>query len=187
LLVPSPEGGRERRLARVTAPYQDYQGLKLLAWSPDGKWLAVLDAPARLTSGLSLLSVETGERRKLTVPPATYDDFEPAFSPDGTRLAFVRHASRFAGDVYVLEMTRQMQVRGEPKRLTFDHRPNRSPVWTRDGRALLFTRYDLQGGPAYGRSRFRAGRAWSLSRSRPMRHLLWPSPLEEIGCSTHAR
>ncbi|MBV9306762.1 MAG: PD40 domain-containing protein [Acidobacteriaceae bacterium] len=38
-----------------------------------------------------------------------------------------------------------MQGRGEPKRLTADHRPNSSPVWMPDGRSLLFTRYNLPG------------------------------------------
>ena len=155
LLIPPLSGGRERRLAQVRAPYPDYRNLRLLAWSPDGKWLAVPDANSSgapqepfgpgIRSGISLLSMETGEKRKLTVPPATYDDFEPAFSPDGTRLAFVRHAGPSAGDVYVLEIPQQTQVRGEPKRLTSDHRPNSSPVWMHDGRSLLFARYHLPG------------------------------------------
>lgn len=146
LLIPELSGGRERRLAQVRAPYLDYRNLRLLAWWPDGKWLAVADArSSRAPFGLSLLSVDTGKKRTLTVPPAAYDDFEPAFSPDGTRLAFVRRASRFAGDLYALEMPQQMQTRGEPKRLTFDNRPNSSPVWTQDSRAVLFTRYALPG------------------------------------------
>ena len=145
-LIPTVAGGRERRLAKLAAPYAEYWNFRLLAWSPDSRWLAIPNArSARTTSGLSLLSVETGETRRLTLPPAAYDDFDPAFSPDGTRLAFVRYASRFAGDVYVLEMSREMWARGQPKRLTFDHRPNGSPVWTHDGRALLFTRYALPG------------------------------------------
>ncbi|MBV9306761.1 MAG: PD40 domain-containing protein [Acidobacteriaceae bacterium] len=116
LLIPPRPGGGERRLAQVRWPYTDYRNLRLLAWSPDGKWLALPDADSSdapqktlgpgVRVGISLLSVETGEKRKLTVPPATYDDFEPAFSPDGTRLAFVRFASRAAGDVYLLDVLR---------------------------------------------------------------------------------
>jgi Tol biopolymer transport system component len=155
LLIPPVPDGRQRRLAQVRAPYPEYRTLRLLAWSPDGKWLAVPDsnssgAPQErvgsgIRCGISLLSVETGEKRKLTVPPATYDDFEPAFSPDGARLAFVRHAGPMVGDVYVLEISQRTQVLGEPKRLTSDHRLNSSPVWTPDGRSLLFARYNLPG------------------------------------------
>ncbi len=175
LLIPPLAGASPRRLARVTAPYAAYRNLKLLAWSPDGKWLAVLDAHAiQAPSGLSLLSVETGEKRTLTIPPAGYDDLEPAFSPDGTRLAFVRHASRYAGDVYAVEISRQMQARGEPKRLTFDHRPNSSPVWTHDGRSLLFTRYDLPGRHSL----------WKIALSSPSR--LEPVPISADNASALA-
>lgn len=175
LLISSAARGSERQLAKVTAPYPDYRNLKLLAWSPNGRWLVVLDVRGiQAGSGLSLLSMETGEKRKLTVPPAGYDDLEPAFSPDGTRLAFVRRASRFAGDVYMVEMSKAMQVRGEPKRLTFDHRPNGSPVWMPNGQALLFTRYDLPGRPSL----------WKMTLSNPPR--LEPVPISADNASALA-
>jgi Tol biopolymer transport system component len=63
-------------------------------------------------------------------------DHEPAFSPDGTKLAFVR--STVAGvcnDVYVMPVTG-----GQPKRLTFDDRPIMGPpTWTADSRELIFS------------------------------------------------
>jgi TolB protein len=70
---------------------------------------------------------------------------DPTFSPDMTRLAFVRHSGPSAGDVYVLDFSRELQPRGEPKRLTFDDRLTGSPAWMGDGRALLFTRYSMPG------------------------------------------
>ena len=173
LLMPSL-GGRERRLAQVAAFYAGYRNLRMLAWSTDGKWLAVPDASTGVRSGLSLLSLETGEKRRLTDPPTTYDDFEPAFSPDGTHLAFVRCASAAAGDVYVLEMSHDMRVRGAPMRLTFDHRPNSSPVWTHDGRSLLFTRYDLPGRHSL----------WKITLSSPPR--LAPVPISADNASALA-
>ena len=141
LLIPSLAGGAERRLAHVTAPYADYLDLRMLAWSPDGKWLVISDARSGNASfGLYLLSVKTGEKRRLTLS-AVYDDFDPAFSPDGKRLGFVRHSSRFGADVYVLQLSRKMEAQGEPKRLTSDGRQVSSPVWTDGGRALLYVRY----------------------------------------------
>jgi hypothetical protein len=38
---------------------------------------------------LFLLSVETGEKRRLTLPPNEYDDVDPAFSLDGIWLLLV--------------------------------------------------------------------------------------------------
>jgi Tol biopolymer transport system component len=46
-----------------------------------------LDEP----DGIFLLSLESGERRRLTRPPAGYrGDSVPRFSPDGRTLAFIR-------------------------------------------------------------------------------------------------
>ena len=38
---------------------------------------------------LFLLSVETGEKRRLTLPPNEYDDVDPSFSPDMRHLALL--------------------------------------------------------------------------------------------------
>jgi eukaryotic-like serine/threonine-protein kinase len=146
LLIPSLVGGPERRIAEMTAPDVGYWDSKLLAWSPDGKWLVVPEGRSvDAVVGLFLTSAETGEKRRLTLPPPGYEDVDPAFSPDMTRLAFVRHSGVSAGDVHVLDFSRELDVRGEPKRLTFDDRLTGSPAWTLDGRALLFTRYAMPG------------------------------------------
>jgi Tol biopolymer transport system component/DNA-binding winged helix-turn-helix (wHTH) protein len=146
LVVSSLPGGPERRLSEITAPLDIFYAFKFLAWSPDGKWLVVSDGRSSETDrGLFLLSVDTGEKRRLTQPPGGYDDFDPVFSPDGAQLAFVRHTGSAGGDIYVLELDRGRQPQGESRRLTFDNRPTSSPVWTHDGRALLFARYSLSG------------------------------------------
>jgi Tol biopolymer transport system component len=163
VLTPSVVGGPERRLAEVAAPSLGYRQMRLLAWSPDGKWLVASDG--RHNFGLLLLSPETGERRSLTLPPAGYDDFDPAFSPDMTRLVFVRHSGASAGDIYFLELTRELRPAGPPKRMTFDNRPMASPVWTHDGRALVFTRYLMPGRHSL----------WKMKLSNPPR--LEPLPI----------
>jgi hypothetical protein len=61
-----------KSLAAITAPMTLYPQLKFLAWSPDSKWLVVSDGPSYGgVMGLFLLSVETGEKRTLTLPPKT--------------------------------------------------------------------------------------------------------------------
>src|SRR6185369_14102483 len=58
-----------------------------LGWSPNGKFLAVVSG--RFPSAISLVSVDTGQERKVTSPPwGSLGDSLPAFSPDGTMLAF---------------------------------------------------------------------------------------------------
>ena len=56
-------------------------------WSPDGRWIVyTADHDGRRVQ-LELLEVATGETRALTDDDHVYAD--PAFSPDGTRLAYV--------------------------------------------------------------------------------------------------
>jgi serine/threonine protein kinase len=63
-------GGPERRLGQSTETW--WSGADL-SWSPDGKFLAITDRIAGTDLlGIFLLSVETGERQRLTLPPQGY-------------------------------------------------------------------------------------------------------------------
>jgi serine/threonine protein kinase len=94
-LVPAI-GGPELKLAETRQSGNDLF-LHHLGWSPDGKWLAISDrSSADEPLSLFLLSIETGEKRRLTFPLAggPYDgDGAPAFSPDGRSIVFVRGAT----------------------------------------------------------------------------------------------
>jgi Tol biopolymer transport system component len=148
----------------LSAPYRGYEDLRLLAWSADGKWIVAPDcAKTGSPVGLFLISVESGEKRRLTLPSTAYDDLDPIFAPDMKRLAFVRHSGDPAGDLYFLELTGDVRPNGMPKRLTFDHRRTSSPVWTGDGSALLFSRYSMPGSHSL----------WKIALSNPGR----PEPL----------
>jgi Tol biopolymer transport system component/DNA-binding winged helix-turn-helix (wHTH) protein len=126
-------GGTEHRVYR--GPASMGAGL---SWSPNGGALAFPEAnPADPTrSVLSLLSLTDSTTRALTSPPAGWHDHEPAFSPDGTRVAFIR--STIAGvsnDVFVMPA-----AGGKAKRLTFDNRPIMGPpTWTSDSREIIFS------------------------------------------------
>ena len=149
LLIPARSSGPERLLAKIAAPHDIYQDLRLLAWSADSKWLAVSARQSIAASAeLFLLSAETGEMRRLLPSSRGYDDLEPAFSPDMSRIAFVRHSGAYTGDLFVLRLTPELRAEGEPERLTFDNQLIGSPVWTRDRRAVVFTRYSTPGKPS---------------------------------------
>jgi len=89
---------------------------------------------------LFLLSVETGDKQRLTSPPNEYlGDFCPRFSPDGKTLAFFRSSSGLSGEVYLLPVTANGRPRGEPRRLTLDERNIYGLDWTADGRRIVYS------------------------------------------------
>jgi Tol biopolymer transport system component/DNA-binding winged helix-turn-helix (wHTH) protein len=148
LLMPSVAAGPARSLAAVTAPLTLYPQSKFIAWSPDSKWLVVSDGPSYGgVMSLFLLSVETGEKRRITLPPNEYDDVDPSFSPDMRHLAFARYTGGggASSDLYILNLSPDLQPKGPPERLTFYNRHLASPVWASDGRSILFTRTELAG------------------------------------------
>ena len=130
LLLISPLGGVERKVADLsrgvnadwwTAP----------AWTPDNKFLAVRDDNA-----IVLVSVESGEKRKLTSPPAGWaGDYTPAISPDGRTLAFLRKQSGPTDDIFLAPVTDGAQAR----QLTHDNRAINGLAWTPDGREIVFS------------------------------------------------
>jgi Tol biopolymer transport system component len=168
----SPLGGPERLVAELDGkgigcwwPTPHFTGARL-SWSPDGKWLAV--------EGLQLISVSTGEKRTLTSSPGEWEaDSDPAFSPDGQSVAFLRSRRSGVKDLYVIS-----SAGGEPRRLTSEDRFISGVFWTTDGREIVYSssatkwaesaslwRVSVSGGSP---RRFAAGRenAWDPSISR---------------------
>jgi Tol biopolymer transport system component len=135
----SPLGPPERKVAEISPKGTEWPNG--LAWTPDGKSLVVTDRNAdREPPGLFLLSVESGEKQRLTSPPQKgFIDSQPAFSPDDRTLAFIREVAFGVRDVYLLTLSEDFQPIGEPKRLTFENQVTFRPVWTLDGREIIFS------------------------------------------------
>ena len=130
-------GGSEQQLAQF-----DGHEVAGLVWSPDGAMLAVSaqDIPDGPFS-IYLLSIETLQMRQVTRPPAaSRGDGDPAFSPNGSRLAFVRRAGEGSDDLFVVPVRG-----GEPERLTRDEREIAGIDWTRDGRSIVFASHRSEG------------------------------------------
>ena len=147
LVIPAL-GGPERKVAEISNPSVAELPGPNLAWSPDGKWLAISDRESPTAPfGLALLSVETNEKRKITSPPAQLlGDGAPAFSPDGRALAFSRWSDFGIGDIYLLNLSSSPEgpkQTGEARRFTFENTGAYTPAWTADGREIMFT--DKQG------------------------------------------
>jgi Tol biopolymer transport system component len=72
--------------------------------------------------------------------PGYYAD--PALSPDGSKLAFARRESAESTlDIWILEF-----ASGALRRFTFDAADDRAPVWSPDGRSIMF-KSSRQSGP----------------------------------------
>jgi Tol biopolymer transport system component len=129
-------GGPERRLGK-TEPSLSRQAWSQcrLSWSPDGKFLAVVDQSSPQDGyGIFLFSVEDGERQRLTWAPQSSADYSPAFSPDGNTLAFIRSSGLSSEDIYLISTHG-----GKLQRLTADERRITSLAWTADGREIVFS------------------------------------------------
>ncbi len=132
-------GGPERRVAEVNG---DWIGLfdAYLTWSGDGRWLITSDRDGVDDPfSLILLSLDDREIRRLTTPPSSVlGDACPAVSPDARTVAFLRCTTIQVCDVYSQALSRDLLPEGAPKRVTFHNSFVLTPMWTADGRAILY-------------------------------------------------
>ena len=141
VLIPAI-GGPQREVAEIGPfPAREFLTPHYHAWIPDGNGLVVTDrSSSEEPFALFLLSTETGKKRRLTSPPAELGgDSGPAFSPDGRTLTFVRAARYLVADLYVLSLSGDLTPQEDPQRLTFENGPIQNPVWTPDGRGIVFS------------------------------------------------
>lgn len=124
-------GGPARKLASVNA-------INRLAWFLDGKSLALVDRDSpEAPFSIFWLSKETGEKRRLTFPPAqAFGDLNPAISPNGETLAFIRCSSGSECDLYLMP-----SGGGEVRKLTdlnINIRFSGGVAWSADGGQIIF-------------------------------------------------
>jgi Tol biopolymer transport system component len=141
LVIPALGGGPERKITEVHgAPHLEAFMMYRsgVTWSRDGSYLAFSDKanPAEPWA-LFLVSVESGERLRLTSPPHDVTgDFAPAFAPNGKAIAFVRESTWGVRDLFLLPFDGAPAALREPRRLTTGHLPHHA-AWSPDGRDLI--------------------------------------------------
>lgn len=126
-------------------------GIAGLDWSPRGDLLAYSSLPdADQPLHIFIFSFETGESRMLTTPPPeSHGDFRPAFSPEGSRIAFVRGDRTNLHDIYLMDIDGS-----EPVCITHSQHFVAGLDWMPDGRSLILSS---------GATRIADMRLWRLS------------------------
>src|SRR6516225_4615571 len=171
LLIPAL-GGPERKITEIYTT--DGLAGRHLTWAPNNSSLVISDKDdPQQPAALFLLSLDTGQRIRLTSPPAPVKaDNSPAFSPDGQTLAFSRVIDAGVSELYLLTVTGSFRPVGEPKRILMENQRADNPAWTEDGRAIVFT-----SGPNYQQSLWKI--VVSGSSSSPVK----PEQLGSLGAN----
>ncbi len=129
-VVIKPLNGPERTVGQCRTPMMGY-----VDWSPEGAEIAFSDSKgqdAKLV--LKAVDVETGDvRRLVSAESTTGHQFAPAYSPDGTQLAFLQGS--FDQSAVWLASTET----GQARPLTDAASWTTGVTWNGDGTALYFT------------------------------------------------
>ncbi len=120
------------------------------SWAPNGEEIVYATSPANSPhsrsfsrSQLCVINMATGKKRKINIG-ADGDAVQPAWSPDGTRIAFwgLRGTHR---DIWTVAAGG-----GQPVAVTNDEATDWNPVWSPDGKYLYFAS-DRQGSMQFWR------------------------------------
>jgi Tol biopolymer transport system component len=142
ILLISPLGGPERLLTSIEG-LVDRSPAPSLDWSPNGRWIITHGrAAAGDPYGLLLVDADSGDKHLLFTSPIDppWGDADPAFSPDGRAIVFVRRFSDSNADLCVWSISSSGQLMGRPKILANNRTSWFSrPRWTSDARSIVYT------------------------------------------------
>ncbi|HEY7268229.1 MAG TPA: S9 family peptidase [Dehalococcoidia bacterium] len=167
----SPDGKRVAFTSRVESnpadkgpdgkPYAKVRKISTLKYKSNGEGL-VDDK----RSHIFVAAADVDAAATVDATQVTRGDFNhgtPAWSPDGSKLAFVsaRHATRDrdnASDIWVLDVPKDGKAAGQPRRLTKTLGPASLPAWSPDGKQVAYL------GSAYRKGvSGRHGRLWVVA------------------------
>lgn len=138
--VANADGSAPRKLRSAALVRAEIWG-RAVTWTPDAGAIAVtVTNPNDQANGLTLVSL-TGTESPLTHPEQNvWADTNPAYSPDGRWLAFVRWEGYTTADIWVATARPNGERSGPPRRLTREGRRIRGIAWESDSRTLVASR-----------------------------------------------
>ena len=139
----SPLGGSDLRVSDFPVAAKSFPELSesRVTWSPDSRLVVAgrdrafaPDAPA----GIYLIPVDGGTSRAITRPRHPTYEVSPAFSPDGSRLAYLSCDKRC--DVRVVDLDGTFAPMSEARTLTMQPMSFvDGVVWSKDNKSVLFS------------------------------------------------
>ena len=112
------------------------------AWSPDGKRIAFARVSEfgteQARGGLFVMDADGGNERQITTATAPSFDVAPAWSPDGSQIAFVRVASGAGSEQPRASLHVVARDGGAVRDLAQE---GSEPVWSPDGKRVAFVSY----------------------------------------------
>jgi Tol biopolymer transport system component/tRNA A-37 threonylcarbamoyl transferase component Bud32 len=143
-------GGPSRKIASAKTS-------GVLSWSPDGKWLLWKEYLEQQRTYLRVAPASGGGARNLLdEPPGAFGDRDPSLSPDGRQLVFSRNTATFDGDLYLADF-QDGRLTGKPRQLTHDHTTKWNPLWTNDGKEIIYIAGEFYSGLSLYRVRASGG------------------------------
>jgi len=179
--VVSPLGGAAPRKLGVLVPT-----FSQLAWSPDSRWIAApgyrVGNDASSNGAIQLIPLDGAPPRALTVPQAGGYDAYPAFSSDGTRLAYSSCEKKVVPpcDVFVADLDSAHRLKGPARRLTRMRYPVHGIAWAPDERSIVFAASFMS---IYGTGM--GARLWRVSIDGGAPERIEAAPWGSFGPSVH--
>ncbi|PWU02743.1 MAG: hypothetical protein C5B51_20310 [Terriglobia bacterium] len=134
LIAVSTFGGPERKIADIDGAFGSGSHV---AWSPDARFLLVpMGGGGR--PGLFAVSVDSGQKHRLTEAGESARDLEPSVSSDGRSILFTRYEGTSESHILRLNCTPDMQAEGLPQPVQSSIPEPRSPSWIAGSNGFLF-------------------------------------------------
>jgi Tol biopolymer transport system component/predicted Ser/Thr protein kinase len=152
LRVIPPLGGPDRKIANVRVQEATDRPV-FLTWCPDSTCVIVTDTAGEgKPDALFVIALETGDKKQLTTPgPPVMADTNPAVSPDGRSVLFVRRSTWGYGELYVLRVRPDMTADGEPRHIPVSRVKPENIAWLPSGNEILLAPPVFAGGAALWR------------------------------------